>query len=99
MRWSIFSLFIITSFISLGNKTLIIDTTIKEVNLQEYCYHYEDESDTLSVAQLDQVQWEKLPGNITIPVDKHNQWFKYQLSNPNNKPIQRVIFIPYHLIT
>jgi signal transduction histidine kinase len=98
MKSLLLSAFLVLQFSLFATKTLTVDSLKQEVNLKNYCFHFEDTTDILSIDKINTVTWEKLNGPTSFPVNKHPQWLKYNLKNTYDKPIQKTIFIPYHLI-
>ena len=96
-RYIVFLLLFYTS-LSFAEDTLNIDIDEQQISLRGYYYHYEDTSNNRTIDDVLTLTWNKLKGNPTFTSNKHVRWLRYHISNPSNKDIQRVIFIPYHLI-
>lgn len=98
MKVFLLSAFLFLQFTLFATVTLTVDSLRKEINLKNYCYHFEDTTDVLSIDGINAVIWNKLNGPTSFPVNKHPQWLKYELKNTYDKSLQKIIFIPYHLI-
>jgi len=98
MKGFFLSVFLLLQFSLFATVTLTIDSLEQEINLKNYCYHFEDTTGVLLANDLKNVTWKKLDGPISFPVNKHPQWVKYSLKNAYNKSLRKVLFIPYHLI-
>jgi len=98
MRFCIMLLLIVQSYFAFSGETLTIDSSYQEINLKDYCYHYEDTTNELSINEALKANWNKLTGILAFASNKYVQWIRYNLSNPYNEDMERVIFIPYHHI-
>ncbi|MFK5855193.1 MAG: 7TM-DISM domain-containing protein, partial [Bacteroidota bacterium] len=89
---------IIQSYLSFSEEEYTIDSTVNQLNLSSYIYHFEDTSNILTVNQVQKHQWDKLNVNPTFTSNKHIQWISFKIYNPYKVSIKRYLFIPYHLI-
>ncbi len=69
-----------------------------QINLKNYLYHFEDKSDTLSVAEIIAKDWQLIEGIPAFSNNKHIQWFKFELHNTGSSAIEKVLYIPYNHI-
>ncbi len=98
MKYWLVIIFLIHVLYSFAEERYIIDTTVQEINLKDYCYHFEDTTNNLTIKQAIKHSWTKLNSNPTFASNKHVQWIRYDMYNPYNESIERIIFLPYHLI-
>jgi len=98
MKQLLIVLFFIQSIYSFAEETYVIDNTVQQVNLKNYCYHYEDTTNNLSINEVLKQDWAKLKGVTTFATNKYVQWTRYELYNPYKIQLHRILFIPYHHI-
>ena len=98
MKYLLVIFLIIQSFFSFSEEEYIIDSTVNQINLNSYIYHFEDTSNRLTINQVLKHQWTKLNVNPTFTSNKHIQWISFNIYNPYKISFKRYLFIPYHLI-
>ena len=96
-RGIVYILFFYSSFL-FANDSLVLDIDKPQISLQGYYYHFEDTTNTMSIDDVLSKKWSKLSGNPTFTSNKYVRWLRYSISNPSEIDLQRIIFIPYHLI-
>ncbi len=90
--------FLIQSVVTFAGTALILNHSSSQINLKDYCYHIEDHSNNLTIHQTLKADWSKFSGTVVFPANTKIQWIRYDISNPYNEDIMRVIFLPYHHI-
>jgi len=98
MKYLLVIFLIVQSFFSFSEEEYVIDSTINQINLNSYIYHFEDTSNNLTINQVLKHQWTKLNANPTFTSNKHVQWISFNIYNPYKVSFKRYLFIPYHLI-
>lgn len=98
MKYLLVIFLIIQSFFSFSEEEYTIDSTVNQINLNSYIYHFEDTSNNLTINQVLKHQWTKLNVNPTFTSNKHIQWISFNIYNPYKVSFKRYLFIPYHLI-
>ena len=98
MKHYLVILLILQSYFAFSCEILTIDSAYQQINLKDYCYHYQDTSNKLTINEVLKVKWDKLTRIPAFAPNKYVQWIRYNLSNPYNDDMERVIFIPYHHI-
>ncbi|NQU33071.1 MAG: hypothetical protein HQ521_07535, partial [Bacteroidetes bacterium] len=98
MKHWLIIVFIIHGFYLFAEETYKIDKAVTEINLKNYCYHFEDTTNSRTVNQALRHNWQKLAKNPTFASNKYVQWLRYNFYNPYDTNLVRIIFIPYHLI-
>ena len=86
------------SVISYAQNPLVIEDGVDQVNVKDYAYHFEDVTDEYTFPEITKVNWIKLQGGIVFPFNKYPQWIKYEFENNSDEMLQKVLFIPYHII-
>ena len=89
---------IVQSYLSFSEEGFVIDSTVDQINLNSYIYHFEDTSNILTVNQVQKKKWVRLNANPTFASNKHVQWISFNIDNPYKFSFERYLFIPYHLI-
>jgi len=98
MRIVYLSIMLLLSWVGLAQNTYEIDTTLNEVGLHDYVYHYQSPSNALRVQDVLIKKWEKLEITPSFSSSEYIHWFKYSITNPYSTKVERYLFVPYHYI-
>lgn len=97
-KFSLFLFVVFVSVVSFAQNPIEITAGVDQMNVKEYAYHFEDTKGVYSFPEITEVKWNKLQGGIVFPFNKYSQWIRYEFLNNSDEMIQKVLFIPYHII-
>lgn len=98
MRKVILVLLLIKASLAYTFDVLTIDKDTQQLNLKNFCYHFKDSTNKLMVSDILNVDWLKLETNPIFAFNKNVHWLRYEIFNPYDYDLERVLFIPYNPI-
>lgn len=98
MRKVILVLLLLNASLAYTFDVLTIDKDTQQLNLKNFCYHFKDSTNNLKVSDILNIDWEKLEMNPIFAFNKSVHWLRYEINNPYNYEIERVLYFPYNPI-
>ncbi len=80
-------------------KTIIPDTTVEALNLNDYTYLFATGDSSLTLAQIPDSAWKYSPKGAVFGVADKIYWVKYDFDNRYNQAKEFILYFPYHHIS